>query len=280
MKEVAVENYIPIEARKQHIIKYPVFCLLPPDSIHQLALLVEEVHVRPNEVIVCEGDYFDGFFLIVSGTASVSKSLKRIKKTNPRHVITLGPNNAIGLNESGFHCQQGVRVASVIAITDMVLLRVDLLSFYSFLKTHETIYPSLQKVSERFVFMNLIRHALSKVSTEKIKELIERTQNHSNSATNENTPSNENVVYLHEQNKPNISRLEQVLFKQINAKNTLENILNSGLIELNHDEIFIIMIKLHNLGFRDFDLIVSSVKPPPTPLLKTFIKKITHFWKG
>ncbi|MDR3503427.1 MAG: cyclic nucleotide-binding domain-containing protein [Legionella sp.] len=280
MKEVAVENYIPIEARKQHIVKYPVFCLLPPDSIHQLALLVEEVRVQPNEVIVSEGDYFDGFFLIVSGTASVSKSLKRIKKTNPRHIITLGPNNAIGLNESGFHCPQGVRVASVSAITDMVLLRVDLLSFYNFLKTHETIYPSLQKLSERFVFMNLIRHALSNLSTEKIKELVEKTQTHLNSVTIESSPLNQNVVYLHEQNKPNISRLEQVLFKQINAKNTLANVLNSGLIELNHDEIYVIMIKLHNLGFRDFDLITGSVKPPPTPFLKKIIKKVTHFWKG
>ncbi|USQ13375.1 cyclic nucleotide-binding domain-containing protein [Legionella lytica] len=280
MKEVAVENYIPIEARKQHIVKYPVFCLLPPESIHQLALLVEEVYVQPNEVIVNEGDYFDGFFLIVSGTASVSKSLRRIRKTNPRHIITLGPNNAIGLNDSGFHSPQGMRMASVIAKTDMVLLRVDILSFYNFLKAHQTLYPSLQKVSERFVFMNLVRHALSNLPTEKIKELIEKTQTHINPVANENTQQNQNVVFLQEQNKPNISRLEQVLFKQINAKNTLENILNSGLIELNNDEIYVIMVKLHHLGFRDFDLIASSVEPPSTPILKKFIKKITHFWKG
>ncbi len=276
MKEVAVENYISLEARKQHIAKYPVFCLLPPESVHELALLVEEVRVQPNEVIVQEGDYFDGFFLIVSGTASVSKSLKRIKKTNPRHVITLGPNNAIGLNESGFHCQQGVRVASVIAITDMVLLRVDLLRFYNFLKAHKTIYPSLQRLSERFVLMNLIRHSLNTLPPEKIKELIEKTQTHSN-PLRENT---QNIIYLHEQNKPNISRLEQVLFKQINAKNTLENVLKSGLIKLNHDELYVIMVKLHNLGFRDFDLIMSSVKLSPTPILKKIAKKITRFWKG
>ncbi|MFJ1268309.1 cyclic nucleotide-binding domain-containing protein [Legionella lytica] len=280
MKEVAVENYIPIEARKQHIVKYPIFCLLPPDSIHQLALLVEEVHVQPNEVIVSEGDYFDGFFLIVSGTASVSKSLRRIKKTNPRHVITLGPNNAIGLNDSGFHSQQGVRVASVIAKTNMILLRVDLLNFYSFLKTHQTLYPSLQQTSERFVFMNLARHALSNLPTDKIKELVEKTQTHINPVANEPAQLSQNVVFLHEQNKPKISRLEQVLFTQINAKNTLENLLNSGLIELNNDEIYVIMVKLHNLGFRDFDLITGPVKPPSTPILKKFIKKITHFWKG
>jgi CRP-like cAMP-binding protein len=152
-----LNRHISLDECQKHIAKHPIFCFLTTESILQLAILMEEIHVQPNEVIVREGDYFDGFYLIVSGNATVSKELKRIQKTNSKNISILGPENAIDLGEAGFSNQHGIRATTVTALSSMILLKMDLFNFYNFLKEHGTVYPSLKNMSEKFLLMHLIR---------------------------------------------------------------------------------------------------------------------------
>lgn len=267
--EQALIRHIPLEERIEHICNHPIFCLLTAESTQQLALLMNEIYIQTNDVIVREGDYFDGFFLIISGEAAVFKSLKRIKKTIPKHVITLGPTNAIGIGQAGFFSQQGLRNATVTALSPMILLHIDLHKFYYFLKEHGSAYPSLKNMSEKFLLLHFIRenpHVIYPEPGAKQKSITAKEQN--------------NVILFKKNQKPNISLPKTVILKQINDKSTIEDILKDELNELDADQSHLIITRLQKLGFKDFDLLVSPKKPKKSSLFKQIIRKITHYWKG
>ena len=266
IKEPSPSN-TSLEERLGHIQKYSTFCLFTPESLFQLATLIEEMHVEPDNVIVQEGDYFDGFYLIVSGQASVSRSLKRIRKTNPRHIITLGPDHAIGIGEAGFPSKHGVRTATVTARSHMLLLKMDLLNFYYFLKEHGAAYPSLKNMSEKFLLLHLIKqtHFINSLPAHQINDLIAIAKEDLEPPIN---------------NKSDISNQEQMIFQQINDKHNLKRISKSELKELDTDEMHLIMRKLKKLGVVDFDLIMNHTTSESTPAFQTLLRKIAHYWKG
>lgn len=274
MKRIDIEKprqaQISIEERVQKITKHSIFCLLSPASINQLALLMNEVQVQENDIIVREGDYFDGFFLIFSGKAAVTRSLKRIQKTNPKHIVNLGPKHAIGLGEAGYFSQHGIRNATVTALSPMLLLHIDLFNFHQFLKEHGSAYPSLKKISEQFLLQYIIHASplFASSSTQQRPPHAETTAHH------------EKVSLLSPKTKPNISAQEQMIFKQINAKNSLDDILKNEFQELNADEPHLVVMKLKKMGFQDLDLITSQITPKPIPIFKKLVRKIVHYWKG
>lgn len=276
--EIQRQPQISLEERIQKIAKYSIFCLLSPASINQLALLMEEVHVQTNEVIVREGDYFDGFFLIVAGTAAVTKSLKRIQKTNPKHIVNLGSEQAIGLGEAGYFSQHGMRSSTVTALSPMILLHIDLFNFYHFLSEHGTAYPALKKTSEKFLLQYIIHeNPLLASSLTKYQEpptLIKKCPE-----TKEKEPQDK-VFLLPEKMELNISPQEQMIFTQINAKNSLVDILKNEFNELNADEVHLVKIKLKKLGLYDLDILTGQINPRPIPIFKKLVRKIVHYWKG
>jgi CRP-like cAMP-binding protein len=288
MNDVDIEknsNYsISFEERKKYINQYPIFCLLTPESIDKLALQMEELYVQPMETIVSEEEYFDAFYLIISGEASVSRSLKRIQKTNPRKIITLGPNDSIGLIESGFRTQHGLRTASVTAITPMLLLKVDLFKFYMFLNEHGSAYPSLKNSSERFLLLHIIHQtpfAEKLLARLKLKLPVE--------------PESKPTSYLHVIKRQGINKElspeanhktnydftnQEMIFQQISDKNSLEEFLKNELLRLDPQKAHIIATHLKILGVIDSEFNLSQIYPTKDPILKKVVRKIVYYWKG
>lgn len=135
---------IPIETKKELIIQQPVFTALSEKEIDVLSSIFIEKMVFPGEVIVKEGDPVDSVYLIVSGNADVLQSVNN----NPNHIQSiaqLGPNTAIGLNETGFYSISGIRTATVVAITEMILLRMSVAAFHGFALA----YPHVNEVMRK-----------------------------------------------------------------------------------------------------------------------------------
>src|SRR6185437_7831775 len=91
-----------IKMRESFIAHYPLFCLLNPNDIHDLALLAKEVSFAAETIIIHEGDLVDAVYLIMSGTAKVTRSITTVGKTEIIPIAHLTKGDAIGLTQTGF----------------------------------------------------------------------------------------------------------------------------------------------------------------------------------
>lgn len=171
-KSVSCKDYASL------IAAYPLFCLLSPKDIDQLASIGKEISINPGTIITREGDITDSVYLIISGTAEVKKTLLTVEQTVEMHIATLRENDAIGLGEEGFFSQSGIRTARVVALSPMVLLEFDLMSFNQFLNLPGIPYPALKSVGEKILLMNFIQKTklFLEIKKESIEQLARKTK--------------------------------------------------------------------------------------------------------
>lgn len=158
------------------LAKYPLFCLLSANDIHQLALLGKIIDVKKGENITNENDIVDSFYLIVNGTAKVTRTITRVEKTEVMDIATLGPEDSIGLAETGFFSQSGVRTATVTAASPMQIIKFDLNDFHQFLHQPGIAYPGLKAIGGKILIMSFIEKVqiFSNLSKDKIRYLAEK----------------------------------------------------------------------------------------------------------
>lgn len=123
---------IDVEVRKQLLKKQAFFAKLTDEELDILASLLTEVHAHPNETIVKHGDRVDSVYLIVKGSADVQQTLYKDQVPHTTSLATLHDGASIGLNETGFFSLSGKRTASVVALTEMTLLRLSVAAFHGF----------------------------------------------------------------------------------------------------------------------------------------------------
>jgi len=125
---------------KSLVQKQSCFSQLTPKEIDELATLFIEKRIPAGATIVTEADPVDSVYLIVSGTADVRHITIENGKTHVQSLATLNAGDAIGLNETGFYSLSGMRTATVVANTEMVVLRLSVAAFHGFalINTHVT----------------------------------------------------------------------------------------------------------------------------------------------
>lgn len=128
--------------KKEMVKKQSCFTKLTDEETDMLASLFIEKHIPKDEVIVTKGDPVDSVYLIDSGTADVRNVYMKDQKIHSESLAQLGPGTAIGLNETGFYSISGIRTATVIALSDMVVLRLSVAAFNGFALA----YPHVNEV--------------------------------------------------------------------------------------------------------------------------------------
>jgi len=120
-------------AQKKFLIrKQPCFAKFLDEEVDVLAELLTEKHFKAGESVVTEGAVIDCVYLIVRGSAEVKITRYNDATPNVDILATLDAEEAIGLNDAGFYSLSGRRTATVIALTDMVLLRLSVAAFHGF----------------------------------------------------------------------------------------------------------------------------------------------------
>ena len=142
-----MEQTIALETKKDYVMKQACFSELTDPEKDELAGLFIEKHYAAGQTIVTEGDLVESVYLIVSGTADVRHVTIENGATKITSVATLGPNQAIGLNETGFYSLSGRRTATVVASTDMVLLRLSVAAFNGFALAHSHVNEVMHRYS-------------------------------------------------------------------------------------------------------------------------------------
>lgn len=170
------DSHVNRELHFKLISRFPLFANLSEDSRKSLAGLMTEVRFKAGEQIVVEGDFVDSFFFIMSGKAEVLK--KNMINGEEANVIlaTLAENDAIGIAESGFFSPHGRRTATVVALTDCLLLKLDVITFNQFLEAHPQFDTSIKKMAGLILKMDFIKQTspFSHLSNESIYELSEK----------------------------------------------------------------------------------------------------------
>jgi CRP-like cAMP-binding protein len=83
--------------------------------------LVEKEYAQ-GEVIVKQADPVDSIYFIVSGTADVRYNYIEDNQRKFKPLAKLTANQTIGLSETGLYSLSGVRTATVVAESDVVVL--------------------------------------------------------------------------------------------------------------------------------------------------------------
>lgn len=131
-KDESMAESVSLSFKKNLVKQQACFAQLKDDELEVLASLFVEKLYKAGETIVTEGDPVDSVYLIVRGTAEVRHLSVKNNMIHIEPIATLKPNEAIGLNEVGFYSLSGLRTATVVAVTDIVLLRLSVAAFNGF----------------------------------------------------------------------------------------------------------------------------------------------------
>ncbi len=127
-----MNELVDMDVKRSFIKNQACFAQFTAEEIDVLASLLLEKHFAAGETIVTEGESVDSVFFIVNGQADVQRVSILDGKTHVESVATLHPGTAIGLNETGFYSVSGVRTATVVALTELVALRLSVAAFHGF----------------------------------------------------------------------------------------------------------------------------------------------------
>ena len=141
----SMDNAIDFNQKIALLKKQACFSQFSQEETETLANLLVEKYYTPSQTIVTEGDRVDSVYLIVKGTADVRHIFIKDNALHTESVATLSAGNAIGLNDSGFYSLSGLRTATVVAITDMVLLYLSVAVFHGFALAHSHVSEIMRK---------------------------------------------------------------------------------------------------------------------------------------
>lgn len=125
-------DVINLNTKKEFVERQACFSKLTPDEQEKLACLFTEVNLPAGQTIVTEGDPVDSVYLIIKGSADVRHLHVKNKAIEIESVAQLHAGHSIGLNDYGFYSISGVRTATVVALTEMTLLRLSVAEFHGF----------------------------------------------------------------------------------------------------------------------------------------------------
>jgi CRP-like cAMP-binding protein len=155
------------------ISNHPLFSLLDRHSVLQLVSLLELVSVSQGDNIVHEGERIDCMYLIASGTAEVTRTLKFLEHQKVLSIALMSRGSIIGLSPVGFLSRTGRRTATVKALTAMRLLKINIYPFFQFLAQPQIKYPDLKKRCKQFLVSNFIHklHLFDHLSRDQIYKI-------------------------------------------------------------------------------------------------------------
>lgn len=177
MADYLEQKTVDLERRQQLIQAFPCFATLSSHQCAELAKLMREIHFMPPEQIVTENDIIDSIYIIVKGAAEVTREVKHKKKMVRVPIAALRAGEGIGLNDTGFYSTTGKRTATVTAVTEMILLRLDLKDLYGFLKKNN-LEMSMYAASLQMLRMRFIKQSLpfARISHERLQWLADHVE--------------------------------------------------------------------------------------------------------
>ena len=159
------DNSISLTQRRALLFELPIFSMYSRDESQALAKLLVEMNFTPATKIVAEDDLIDRVYIIAAGKAEVSHRVVAKKKLQKDKIVdvplaVLDAGDTIGLSNTGFYSTTGKRTASVLAITDVKCLALDLKTLHEFLKDRPHLQSAMFFATSKMLRLRLIKQSL------------------------------------------------------------------------------------------------------------------------
>lgn len=154
------KELVSLSERESLIRALPGFADLKLNEMSTLAGLMKEKQFNAGEKIVTEGEPLDAIYILVSGSAEVTKQVVIGDKTGETLLALINPGEAIGLKEAMFFSETGIRTATVTANVPCLLLKLSLNDLNQLLDTYPDLLQSLRSGTKWMLRMNLIKEAV------------------------------------------------------------------------------------------------------------------------
>lgn len=175
-------NGSAINATKRHdlITAFPCFANFSKPQLTEFISLLHEVRFKSQEIIVAENDIVDSVYILVSGNAEVRVEVKKRRKMVQVPVASLTGGEGIGLNDTGFYSSTGKRTATVIALNDIVALKLELKDLHDFLRRNH-LESEMYNASTQMLRMRFIKQTLpfAKISYDRLRWLADHVEEES-----------------------------------------------------------------------------------------------------
>jgi CRP-like cAMP-binding protein len=122
--------------------KLPLFANLVELELRELAEEAHEVVCSPQSILVKESEIIDSVFVIMEGSAEVSREPDAASNKPTEILEVLHPGEAIGLNNAGFFSTTSVRSATVTALTPVLAIRLELANLKRFFLAHRDAFST------------------------------------------------------------------------------------------------------------------------------------------
>ncbi len=176
MKSEQTDNAINLHHLTSKLRATPIFQTVAENDLENLVNNAEILTIYAGDIIVAEHALIDSIYFIINGTAEVLQSVKKKHGivTNVS-VATLHADQWLGLTESGFYSETMIRTATVRALTNVSVLRINLKTLNTFLQQHHTA-THLHATIQLMLRMHFIKQVLpfTKISLENLKLLAEK----------------------------------------------------------------------------------------------------------
>jgi putative peptide zinc metalloprotease protein len=174
-------DFAPTDLEKRvlllkNLLIFAHFSLL---ELTELAGLFNDVVYPTGSIIVQENEIIDSILVIIAGNAEVSRKNPLTENEQIDVLSVLHAGEAIGLNDIGFFSNTNLRSATVIAVTAVFAMRLDLKVIKQFLQAHPDKLPGIESAAD-----NILAHAFIKklepfaaVSDDLLQQIIPAIEN-------------------------------------------------------------------------------------------------------
>lgn len=138
-------NLVTMDVKIALVKNQACFSSLSDKEIEGLAELLVEREFNPGDVIVKQGDRVDSVYFIVKGTADVRYNFIEDGQRKYKSLAKLSEKQSIGLSATGLYSLSGVRTATVVAETEMLLLRLSIAELNGFALANPRVNQILHK---------------------------------------------------------------------------------------------------------------------------------------
>lgn len=169
MREISVDHCLSL------LKQQPIFSAWPTDLLMEFVKQLQVTFFHADEVIVTEGEIINAIYLIVNGKVEVSKHEAR-DPTKQYVIATLQSGESIGLSQTGLYSATGVRTATVIALTSVSLVTIEIEFLNKFLQQNTQLNSSLESATQQILKLHLIKQAAPffGLSLDEIKSLEQK----------------------------------------------------------------------------------------------------------
>ncbi len=164
-------------SRQVLLQRLPCFSTFSDEQLTELVGLCTEITIVQDQVIVKENDLVDSIYIIVYGKAEIKRETIHHRQHLSVLVAVMEEGDCIGLNDSGFYSTSGKRTATVVAVTDMRLLRLDMQDLDAFLARNH-LADAMHSAAVQMLRMRFIKQSMSfsKLCHERLRWLADQVE--------------------------------------------------------------------------------------------------------